>query len=189
MPSSLFRQLARWVVLALALPSAAQAWQLEGRHRVSLEARDGSRTPIAALEVAPAKNGVMQFTLTLDPAHLTDFFLSMREFKCLTGEAQVQCYVRYPYPNPATISEQDLRWLEHALLFLYKDPSEFGAKLGNGLYYPLHLTERGLEGQASSIDLNAISAPPDDPGIPPYGPAERVEIEAGEIWFGTLLIE
>ena len=189
MLTTLYRRLSIWALLALALPSAAQAWQLPGQHQVSLEARDGSRTKIALLEVTASGDGALHFTLTLDPKHLTDFFLSMREFKCLTGEAQVQCYVRYPYPNPATISEQDLRWLEHALLFLYKDPSEFGAKLGNGLYYPLHLTERGLEGQASSIDLNAISAPPDDPGIPPYGPAERVEIEAGEIWFGTLLIE
>jgi len=176
-------------VLAMTLPCTAQAWQLEGQHRVSLLARDGSRTTIAALHVAPAQDGAMHFTLALDPAQFTDFFLSMREFKCLTGEAQVQCYVRYPYANPATIREQDLRWLEHALLFLYKDPSEFGARLGNGLYYPLHLTEHGLEGKATSIDLNAISAPPDDPGIPPYGPAERVEIEPGEIWFERLLIE
>lgn len=37
----------------------------------------------------------------------------------------------------------DLAWLEHTLLSMFKTPTEFGAKLWNGVDVQLKLTERG----------------------------------------------
>ena len=51
-----------------------------------------------------------------------------------------------PYPNRGTVSADDLAWLEHSLLFLFKAPRDFGARLWNGLYYRMTLTDAGIVG-------------------------------------------
>jgi hypothetical protein len=97
--------------------------------------------------------------------------------------------VPYPYAQPGTVSTTDLAWLEHSLLFMFKTPTEFGAKLWNGIYFQLKLTERGLEGTPQAVDLNRISAPPDQPGVPPYRAALRDDIAPGARFFNRLTIE
>jgi hypothetical protein len=71
--------------------------------------------------------------------------------------------VPYPYPNSATVSPDNLRWLEHSLLFFYKTPRDFGARLSNGLYYQMQITEQGIVGTPQAIDLVQMGAPPADP--------------------------
>lgn len=177
------------LAIALALIAApAAAWELAGEKTITLHGRDGSAVPLGTVRFEPRGEGAA-FTLHLDHARLKDFFLSMKEFKCLESPAEIQCHVPYPYPNPGTVTKGDLTWLEHALLFLYKSPKDFGAKLWNGLYYKLEATDRGLVGTPQAVDLNAIGAPPADPSRPPYGPGERSDIAAGSRWFGTLTIE
>lgn len=83
----------------------------------------------------------------------------------------------------------DLAWLEHTLLFMFKTPTEFGAKLWHGVDVQLKLTERGLEGRLQAADLNRISAPPDQPGTPPYRPALRDDIAPSARWFNRLTIK
>jgi len=112
----------------------------------------------------------------------------MKEFKCLDGGDEIQCHVPYPYANPATVTADDLAWLEHALLFLYKLPTEFGASLWNGLYYRMAITEDGIVGTPEAIDLNLISAPPADGSVAPYGAMERTEIAPGSRWIRALTI-
>jgi len=112
----------------------------------------------------------------------------MKEFKCLEGE-EIHCHVPYPYPNPGTVSRSDLRWLEHSLLFLYKQPKDFGARLWNGLYYKMELTEKGIIGTPQAIDLALIGAPPADFSIPPYSPDDRADIPANSRWISGLAIE
>ena len=129
------------------------------------------------------------FALQLDPAAFQDFFLSMKEFKCLEGPSELMCHVPYPYKHPGTVSDGQLAWLEHGLLFMFKRPSEFGAKLWNGLYFRFERTPQGLRGKAQAVDLNRISAPSATPDIPPYAPALRDEVRAGSRWIETLLIE
>ena len=118
-------------LLALA-PLRAQAWALAGPHAVLLQARDGSRLQLGTVTFAPADKGRSGFTLVMDPARFKDFFLSMKAFKCVEGGAEVFCHVPYPYPQPGTVSVQpgaaDFEWLEHALLPMFKTPTEFGAK-------------------------------------------------------------
>ncbi len=174
-------------LFAIALSLSASAWELAGSKTIALHTRDGQRIVIGSVDFTP-KNGQATFTLHLDHAKLKDFFLSMKEFKCLEGE-EIHCHVPYPYPNPGTISRSDLRWLEHSLLFLYKQPKDFGAKLWNGLYYQMTLTDKGIVGTPQAVDLVQIGAPPANTSIPPYGPADRNDISPNSRWINRLTIE
>ena len=174
-------------LFAIALSLSASAWELAGSKTIALHTRDGQRIVIGTVDFTP-KNEQATFTLHLDHAKLKDFFLSMKEFKCLEGE-EIHCHVPYPYPNPGTISRSDLRWLEHSLLFLYKQPKDFGAKLWNGLYYQMTLTDKGIVGTPQAVDLVQIGAPPANTSIPPYGPADRNDISPNSRWINRLTIE
>lgn len=171
----------------LALPGSAFAWEMTGSKEVTLHTRDGQAIPIGTITFRPQGDRV-GFSLQLHHERFKDFFLSMKEFKCLEGPEEIQCHVPYPYPNPATITKDDLRWLEHALLFLFKSPADFGARLWNGLYYRMDITEQGIVGTPQAVDLNLISAPPDDASVPPFGAAERTEITPGSHWISRLTI-
>jgi hypothetical protein len=162
---------------------------LSGTRTVYLHARDGQRKAIGSVEFTPLGDGRFGYKLVMDPAPFKDYFLSMKEFKCLEGQDEVFCHVAYPYPHPATITTTDFAWLEHSLLFLYKPPKEFGAKLWNGIYFRLQATEHGLAGSPQAIDLNVISAPPERAGVPPYPAVLRDDIAPEARWFNQLTIE
>lgn len=178
----------RWAAAlgALALPLSASAWELAGTKTISLHSQDGQAIPIGTVTFQPEGRRTA-FVISLDHTRFKDFFLSMKEFKCLDGR-EVMCHVPYPHRNPATVTAGDLGWLEHSLLFLHKSPAEFGAKLWNGLYYRMRITDAGIVGTAQAVDLNLIGAPPDDPGVLPYPPADRTDIDPASRWLGTLTI-
>ncbi len=182
----------RMIPLAMCLSlmaGPATAWELAGSHRIALHARDGTRVDIGTVRLQPRSDGRLVFAVQMDRAAFTDHFLSMREFKCLTGQGELLCHVPYPYPRPDTVTAQDLAWLEHSLLFLYKLPKEFGAKLWNGIYFKLRVTDGGLVGTPQAVDLNLIGAPPGNVDVPPYRPALRDDIAPGTRWFEKLTIE
>lgn len=187
MGSFLLRK-ARWAaaLCALALPLSASAWELAGTKTIFLHSQDGQAIPIGSVTFRP-EGGRTAFVIALDHARFKDFFLSMKEFKCLEGP-EVMCHVPYPHRNPATVTAGDLAWLEHALLFLHKSPGEFSAKLWNGLYYRMEISGEGINGTAQAVDLNLIGAPPADSTIPPYPPAERSDIDPASRWLGRLTI-
>ncbi len=166
----------------------AMAWEMAGTKTIALHTRDGQTLTIGTVSFQPQAK-VTHFTLHLDYGKFKDYFLSMKEFKCLEGPQEVQCHVPYPYSNPSTVTPDDLRWLEHALLFLYKLPRDFGANLWNGLYYKMTRTDQGLVGLPQAIDLNLISAPPDNLLNPPYTPADRSDIPVGSRWITSLTIQ
>lgn len=172
----------------LGVVGSAKAWELElaGTKRVELRTRDGATIPIGTVTFTPGPD-TTRFALYLDRAKFKDFFLSMREFKCIEGP-EVQCYVPYPYANPGLVTGGDLTWLEHALLFMFKTPADYGAKLSNGLYYALRPTDEGLVGTPQAIDLNDIAAPPQDAAIPPFDAATRTEILPDTRWIEALVI-
>lgn len=182
-----------WVFLLAGLlgaaPAIAQAWELQGVKTLTAHTRDQQRIPLGSVRFEPRGDGSVAFTVALDPARFTDHFLSMKEFKCLDGQGEVVCHVPYPYAQPGIVSADDLAWLEHSLIFLYKLPSEFGARLSNGLYFALQRTEQGLLGKPQAIDLNQISAPPDDPAVAPFTPDMRDDIAPGVRWIESLSIE
>ncbi|GAN46056.1 hypothetical protein ABID82_001645 [Methylobacterium sp. PvP062] len=175
-----------YAAILLGIAGPAQAWELVGTKQLELRTRDGTSIPIGTVTFTPGPDAT-RFVVTLDRTKFKDFFLSMREFKCVEGP-EVQCHVPYPYANPGTVRPGDYAWLEHALLFLYKAPADYGAKLSNGLYYALQKTEDGLVGRPMAVDLNDIAAPPQDPSVPPFDQAARADIVPGARWIEALVI-
>jgi hypothetical protein len=179
-----------WAGLVCTSAPWAQAMDWSGEKSLIAQTRDGASTRIGSVVFEPAPEpGRTAFRVKMDNAVLRDYFLSMREFKCLAAEAEVSCYVPYPYAQPGTIAPGDLAWLEHSLLFLYKQPRDFGAKLWNGMIFKLSPTEKGFVGQPQAVDLNRISAPPDDLTTPPYGKFDRDDFAPGARWVVELRIE
>jgi hypothetical protein len=172
----------------LVLAPLASAWELAGIKSVSALTRDQQLIHLGTVEFKPLANGSSSFVLTMDHARFVDHFLSMKEFKCLESAEEVMCHVPYPYKNPSFVSDQNYAWLEHHLLFLFKQPRDFGAKHWNGLYYRLERAESGLVGIPQAVDLNLISAPPDDLTTPPYDAAQRDDIASGSRWISRLII-
>lgn len=181
----------RWLLALPLLATApwAAAWEMAGVKTLSAHTTDGQRLVLGTVQFTPREGGAIGFIVALDHARFTDHFLSMKEFKCLSGPKEIACHVPYPYPQPGTVTAQDLSWLEHSLLFLYKQPTDFGAKLWNGLYYRFQRSDQGLVGRPQAVDLNRISAPPDQAAVPPYRAALRDEVRPGSRWIETLLIE
>jgi hypothetical protein len=172
-----------------AADGAAIAPALEGNRSVVAITADGARVPLGMVQFAPAAGDRVAFRLALDTSRLTDFFLSMREFKCLDAAAEVTCHVPYPYAHPGTVSRNDLAWLEHQLLFFYKRPSDFGAKLWNGVVFRFEPEGTRWVGRPQAIDLNLIGEPPANPAVPPFGPARRDEMPPDSRWLRALVIE
>ena len=172
----------------LMLAPLALAWELSGVKSVSAVTREQQLIPLGTVEFKPLPNGSSSIKLTMDYTRFNDHFLSMKEFKCLESATEVACHVPYPYKNPATVSDKDYAWLEHNLLFLFKQPKDFGAKLWNGLYYRFEKDEAGLVGLPQAVDLNQISAPPDDLLTPPFGVADRTDVTPGSHWIERLVI-
>lgn len=175
-------------VVAVVTVGPAAAFEFAGTRQIVLHARDGSSAAIgtARFEV---QGGAARFAIDIDTRVMHDHFLSMKEFKCREGRSELLCHVPYPYASPRTVGAGELRWLEHALLFFFKTPSDFGARLWNGVYF--QFAERGetLVGTPQAIDLNLIGAPPDDLTVPPYDASLRSEIDPGAREFIRLTIE
>lgn len=178
-----------WGIALGAVSTRAAAAELSGTRQVLLHRSDGGNVALGTVTFTPQANGRSGFALALRHEPFKDFFLSMKEFKCLESAVEIFCHVPYPYPQPGTVSATDLAWLEHALMFMFKTPAEFGAKLWNGVYFQLKATERGWEGRPQAIDLNRISAPPAQPGTPPFKPALRDDIAPAARYFNHLTIE
>ncbi|MBL8447351.1 MAG: hypothetical protein JNJ44_08075 [Zoogloeaceae bacterium] len=178
------------LLLALALGpwSAAAAWEMAGTKTVFVHTRDGQKQRIGTVSFTPAAGDRVAFKVALETERFTDYFLSMREFKCLNGGEEVVCHIPYPHRQPGSIAAQDLTWLEHNLLFFFKQPSDFGAKLWNGIYFQLEAGPAGLVGKPRAIDLNMIGAPPAD-DLPPYSPALRDDMPLTQRWIQSLSIE
>lgn len=183
-----FCQLAA-IMFCVTSQSWAAGFDLEGTKQVFAVTRDGMRLALGHVQFTRTSSDVTQFKLTVDSPLLVDHFLSMKEFKCLDSASEVTCHVPYPYRNPNTITAGNLVWLGHSLLFLFKQPRDFGAKLWNGSYYQFEVAGQRLIGKPQAIDLNHISAPSDTPDIAPYTPDLRVDAAPGERWIDHLLIE
>lgn len=86
------------------------------------------------------------FMLYFDYVWFKDFFLLMKEFKCLESVEEIQCYVFYFYFNLVIVICIDLCWFEYFLFFFYKVFCDFGVCLWNGLYYQMQIIDKGIVG-------------------------------------------
>ncbi|WP_028294453.1 hypothetical protein [Oceanobacter kriegii] len=153
---------------------------LEGEKHVYLLDKQGNEYPIGSVHFTAADAG-SKYSLHMEHERFKDFFLSMKEMKCLEGP-ELMCHLAYPYDQPRTVTEQELGWLSHDLLFMYKQPAEFGANFWNGVYYQLRIEGGVIKGNAQAVDLNMLASPPDDLSVLPFGEWDREELEPKNRW-------
>lgn len=168
---------------SFATPLTAAALD-NGERRIYLVDKLGEQIDIGSLNII---NSVAEYELHVDHAKFADYFLSMKEMKCLEGP-ELWCHIPYPYKHPARLSSDDLSWLSHDLLFMFKSPGEFGANFWNGIYYNLELVDGVITGEAQAVDLNHLASPPDDLSIPPYGEYDRDELDLTARWLPRIEI-
>ncbi|WP_428034474.1 hypothetical protein [Amphritea sp.] len=161
--------------------SVAAASLSEGVKQIYLQQKDGSEQRIGELVLTAGEHDQLSYTITLDHHLFKDYFLSMKEMKCLEGP-ELWCFIPYPYSQPRTVTSDDLRWLEHDLLFMFKQPEAFGANFWNGIYYKMALTDQGVHGTAQALDLNKLASPPDDLSQPPIGEYDIDEADLDKRW-------
>lgn len=167
-----------------SLPLFAGA--LEGVKQIYLLDKQGAEHYLGSVQFDSNADEV-RYTLHMDHARFRDYFLSMKEMKCLEGP-ELMCHLPYPYTQPRTVQPQDLSWLSHDLLFMFKKPDEFGANFWNGIYYDLRIEKGVIRGQAQAVDLNLLASPPADLHKPPMTEGERDEIDRSKRWLPELLI-
>ncbi|GGF76936.1 hypothetical protein [Alteromonas lipolytica] len=161
--------------LLAACASSPPEGPLSGEKRIILMGNKGEQLDIGSVTFTPVADGAT-YTIRIDHRHFTDYFLSMKEMKCLEGP-ELWCHLPYPYQQPRKVTRDDFSWLAHDLLFMYKKKGEFGANFWNGIYYQMHLTDDAITGVAQAVDLNQLAAPPEDFTVPPFGEFERTDIE------------
>lgn len=162
------RGLVLFIALCVPMAPTVAAGLSEGSRQIYLLQKDGTEQSIGELVFSATPAGAFSYKMTLDHHLFKDYFLSMKEMKCLEGP-ELWCFIPYPYEQPRTVTADDLRWLEHDLLFMFKKPEAFGANFWNGIYYKMELTDEGIRGTAKALDLNLLASPPDDLSQPPVG--------------------
>ncbi|MCW8884164.1 MAG: hypothetical protein OQK12_02775 [Motiliproteus sp.] len=176
------------IAMLTSVSVSADESLLSGKRQISLVDKKGNSHLIGDISFTAQGDGIVAYKLHLDHNRFTDHFLSMKEMKCLEGP-ELWCRIPYPYANPHQVKTDDLRWLEHDLLFLFKRNGEFGANFWNGIYYQLKLTDQGIEGEGRAIDLNFLASPPDDLQTPPIGDVELDDLDTEKRWLPRLLIK
>jgi len=152
------------------MPLASKALDLvPGRYAIMLQSQDGVTLDVGTLELAGSEQGQMSYEIDWDDSQFSDQFLSMRPFKCLDGARTQWCRVPYPYANKRELSADDLTDLEYDLLFIWKKQGEYGINMWNGVYYDLERSESGLRGVMNDMDMDILSAPPEEGNLRPVG--------------------
>ncbi len=172
------------VVLAWAPTVVFGGGLSAGDYAVWLQEDTGARQRLATVLVADDGG----YSVTMAQAGFSDYFLSMRPFRCLDGDQKLWCHVPYPYEIKRNISN-DLVDLEYDFLFLWKDAGSYGIDLWNGVYYVLEPSGNGAVGQLHEIDMNELSVPPEAGQLRPVKQADLEPGEEGRHWLPTLVIE
>lgn len=169
------------------LASASTASALEGEKTVSLVDASGERIDIATV-MFEDKEGATAFSVTMAEEPFSDFFLSMRPFRCLTGPVKNWCHVPYPYENRRLLTEEDLTDLEYDLLFIWKNANDYGIDMWNGVYYKLSLDGEELTGSLHEMNMDILAIPPEEGNLRPVG---EYDLEPGDVdshWLPHLVI-
>ncbi len=165
----------------------ASADALNGKKHIFLLDKKGNEIQVGSVHFH-AEADAFSYKLHMDHDKFRDYFLSMKEMKCLEGP-ELMCHLSYPYKQPHTVTADDLSWLSHDLLFMFKKPEEFGANFWNGVYYNMRVEDGVIKGVAEAVDLNLLASPPDDLNTPPMNEGERDEIDRAKRWLPDLVIK
>lgn len=174
------------VFLSMLVSGEASADPLDGKKHIFLLDNKGAEILIGSVTFKKSDSG-STYALHMEHEKFRDYFLSMKEMKCLEGP-ELMCHLPYPYKQPHSVTADDLSWLSHDLLFMFKSPKEFGANFWNGVYYNMHVDAGIIKGSAEAVDLNLLASPPDDLGVPPMNEGERDEIDSSKRWLPNLII-
>lgn len=159
---------------------------LSGQKQILLLDLKGQELPIGSVSFQERDDGI-RYQLHIEHNVFTDYFLSMKEMKCLEGP-ELWCHLPYPYVQPRKVSLDDLRWLSHDLLFMFKQKEAFGANFWNGIYYDLRIENGVIVGEAQAVDLNILASPPDDLNQPIMDDVERDEVDRDKRWLPDIII-
>lgn len=159
----------------------------QGTKKISLLDNKGKKLFIGSINFS-VQQDTIHYQIDLKHSEFKDYFLSMKEMKCLEGP-ELWCHLAYPYDNPRIITKLDFSWLSHDLLFMYKKNSEFGANFYNGIYYDFKLESDRLIGTAMALDLNMLAAPPEDQTKQPITVHDIDEMEITSRWLPQIEIK
>jgi hypothetical protein len=169
-----------------AMPMAADV--LAGKKEIYLLEEEDRRVHVGSVLFQP-DGDFSRYDVRFNAEKFGDHFLSMRPFKCLEGTQKFWCHVPYPYANRRQISAHDLTDLEYDLLFLWKGATEYGINMWNGVYYQLNLDGERIVGTLREMDMEVLSAPPDEGNFRPIDPDDLHEADAASHWLPRLVIE
>ncbi|ORU89602.1 MAG: hypothetical protein A6F71_01150 [Cycloclasticus sp. symbiont of Poecilosclerida sp. M] len=176
-----------YTILLFIMVTVLNASPMEGKKKVYLVSSGDELTHIANI-VFSKQGDKSSYQIEIEDTPFDDQFLSMRPFQCIMGKKQVMCYVPYPYEAKKTITENELGHLSNDLLFLHKNPSEYGINMWNGIYYKLKQVGQTIEGKVNEIDMNSIASPPDDLNNP-FAADEIFEADVGNYVYPKILIK
>lgn len=185
---SWFKMLVNAITLSICigLSSYGFADALSGKKHIFLLDSKGHELEIGTVVFYP-ESDQSRYELHMDHGLFRDYFLSMKEMKCLEGP-ELWCHLAYPYEQPHKISREDLSWLSHDLLFMFKKKEDFGANFWNGIYYHMRVENEQIIGLAQAVDLNLLASPPEVLDIPPINEGERDDIDRVKRWLPDIVI-
>ena len=153
---------------------ALDAAAFEGEKTVYAELVDGEHVAIGKVTFTPGEQG-LNYSFDLDQSVLSEYFLSMRPFKCLDLEGQTVCHLPYPYDLAGSVQPPDWRDLEYRLLFLFKNAGEYGINFANGYYFRFEQDGERLIGIRHETDMDQLASPPPNDVRYPLDEAELYE--------------
>ncbi len=175
------------VMLVLASPAEA-ADSFTGERHTKLVEHGGKAHIVGRIRFTP-EGKTSPYKIEWRDDAFSDHFLSMRPFKCLQGDRKHWCRVPYPYENRRRVGTTDLTDLEYDLLFIWKGSKEYGINMWNGVYYKLKAEKGRLVGMLHEMDMDKLSAPPDDGNLRPIRDAYLEPGEPESHWLPQLAIE
>lgn len=186
-----FRVLLAAAALA-ALP--CHAADLTGHRTVSLVTPSGEKLEIADLELRPRYGGY-GFDVSFKREAFRETYMQETNFLCLPGPRREVCHFPFPpgdySPDDSSgfFTEDDLRPLEYALLFVHKRPAPADIDVNpfNGLYYRLSVVGKRIEGTVFGADFNHLIV--DDKEKYPLKPGELDAVDLRGEPFPHLVIE
>jgi hypothetical protein len=155
---------------------------------ITLNANNGDAYDIGWLTIVESKDNGYVYDVTLDDEKFEKHFLSMNPFQCLESPKMMVCHLPYPYQNNRFIADDNLTDLEYDLLFLHKEPGEYGIDAWNGIYYKMELSEGKITGVLHDVDLNVIKAPPEKGNLRPIKEKMLHKADLNKYWLPKLLI-
>lgn len=188
-PKALIKLSIMWLCL-LSPPFLQQASSapLTGKKTIFLIDQDNAKLNIGTIDFKP-ENSFTNYKITWTDEAFTNHFLSMRPFKCLSGNTKQWCKVPYPYPIKRLIRPNDLTDLEYDLLFIWKGAAEYGINMWNGVYYRLKIEGQRIIGTMHEMDMDKLSAPPQKGNLRPIRDQDLEKAEASSHWLPKVTIE